>query len=291
MRVESGDITRQLYFMAVDATDLKTFETGLATWTVYRSRNGAAEVAYTTPTIAEIDATNCPGLYAILLDEDTTITAGAAEEQCALRITHTGMAPVTLTFTLFEYLGVSLAKTAQAGAAQTITLASSDSSVDDYYNGWGIDIVGGTGIGQANDITDYVGSSRVATMARAWATQPDNTSIYRKRPGPLPTTVAEIQSGLATSALIGTPVDTDVVADIANIVELMFARAFDATKMSGYTFEEITGFIASAVLGKSSGVAAGSPVYRNLGDTANVVSATASAGDRSAVTLTAASVA
>lgn len=290
MRVESGDITRQLYFMAVDATDLKTPETGLATWTVYRSRNGAAEVAYTTPTIAEIDATNCPGLYAILLDEDTTITAGAAEEQCALRITHSGMAPVTLVFTLFEYLGVTLAKTAQAGAAGTITLASSDSSSDDVYIGWGIDIVGGTGIGQSNDIVTYTGSTRVAGLARNWVTTPDSTSIYRKRPGVLPSTVAEIQSGLATAALIGTPVGADLSADIAAIVEDVFTRAFEATKMSGYTFEEITGFIASAVLGKSSGVAAGSPVYRNLGDSANAVAATASDGDRSAVTLTAGSV-
>lgn len=81
-----------------------------------------------------------------------------------------------------------------------------------------------------------------------------------------------------------------LITDVGAIVEDVFARAFEATKMSGLTFEEIIGLVASAILGKSSGVAAGSPVYRNLGDTANAVASTATDGDRSAVTLTAASV-
>lgn len=68
--------------------------------------------------------------------------------------------------------------TAQAGAATTITLASDASAVDDAYNDYYIKITGGTGEGQARKITDYVGSTKVATVA-TWGTNPDNTSTYK----------------------------------------------------------------------------------------------------------------
>jgi hypothetical protein len=72
--------------------------------------------------------------------------------------------------------------TGQAGASTTITLASTASSTNDFYNGYQIQIVGGAGAGADNDrvITDYVGSTKVATVA-AWdgsLGNPDNTSVY-----------------------------------------------------------------------------------------------------------------
>lgn len=68
--------------------------------------------------------------------------------------------------------------TAQAGASTTITLKASSSSVDDYFNALYITITGGTGSGQIRIITDYVGSTKVATVDRAWSTTPDATSTY-----------------------------------------------------------------------------------------------------------------
>ena len=68
--------------------------------------------------------------------------------------------------------------TAQAGASTTITLKSSSSSTDDYYNGLYITITGGTGAGQVRIIEDYVGSTKVATVDRAWTTTPNSTSTY-----------------------------------------------------------------------------------------------------------------
>jgi hypothetical protein len=74
--------------------------------------------------------------------------------------------------------------TAQAGAASTITLASGASTRDDVYNGCIITTTGGTGSGQTAVITDYVGSTRVATIAcvgttaATWAVTPDNTTTY-----------------------------------------------------------------------------------------------------------------
>lgn len=105
MRIPSGSTDRYIYFVAVDATDYATRETGLSSFTVYRSRNGAAAAAMTTPTINETDATNMPGVYELLLDEDTTLTAGNDTEEICFHITHAGMAPVTRTIELYRPKG------------------------------------------------------------------------------------------------------------------------------------------------------------------------------------------
>lgn len=70
--------------------------------------------------------------------------------------------------------------TAQAGGATTITLDTGASAVDDEYNSDVIEITSGTGSGQTRTITDYVGSTKVATVA-AWSTNPDATSVFEIR--------------------------------------------------------------------------------------------------------------
>ncbi len=102
MRILSGVTDQYCYLVAVDATDLKTRETGFSSWTVYRSRNGAAAVAMTTPTINETDSSNMPGVYELLLDEDMTIEAGNDSEEMVFHITHAGMAPVTRVIELYR---------------------------------------------------------------------------------------------------------------------------------------------------------------------------------------------
>lgn len=102
MRLPSGVVDQYIYFVAVDSTDFATRETGLSSFTVYRSRDGGAAAAMTTPTINETDATNMPGVYELLVDEDTTIAAGNDSEEMVLHITHAGMAPVTRTIELYR---------------------------------------------------------------------------------------------------------------------------------------------------------------------------------------------
>src|SRR6185369_6045180 len=77
-----------------------------------------------------------------------------------------------------EYLN-ELIGTAQAGSSNTITLDGSAHSVEDFYNQSTIEITSGTGSGQLKTITDYVGSTKVATVDTNWATNPDNTSVYK----------------------------------------------------------------------------------------------------------------
>ncbi|MCG8434599.1 MAG: hypothetical protein MJA83_11260 [Gammaproteobacteria bacterium] len=94
MWIKSGVVDQGIYFNAG--------QIGLSSFTVYRSRNNDTPAAMDTPTITEIDAANMPGLYFLLLDEDTTIDAGDLTQEMVLRITHDGMAPIVKTVTLFD---------------------------------------------------------------------------------------------------------------------------------------------------------------------------------------------
>lgn len=102
MKIPSGVIDQYIYFVAVDPTDLKSRETGLSGFGVQRSRDGGAAVAYTTPTVVEISAANMPGVYALLVDEDTTIDAAHDTEEYCVHITHGSMQPVTRTIELYR---------------------------------------------------------------------------------------------------------------------------------------------------------------------------------------------
>src|SRR3990172_4632071 len=102
MRIPSGTLDQVVFFVAVDSTDLKTRETGLTTFTVYRARDIGAATLMTTPTVAELSAANMPGVYSLLLDEDMTIAAGNDSEEMEFHITQAAMAPVTRSIELYR---------------------------------------------------------------------------------------------------------------------------------------------------------------------------------------------
>ena len=74
--------------------------------------------------------------------------------------------------------GVLRQGVAQAGAASTVTLDSAASAVDNFYKGAQVALVAGTGAGQVRSVRSYVGATKVATVGRAWATNPDATSVF-----------------------------------------------------------------------------------------------------------------
>lgn len=76
-------------------------------------------------------------------------------------------------------LTISESGTAQAGGASDITLQAAASSDFNVFVGSKIYIISGTGAGQTNEISAYNGTTKVATVASAWGTQPDSTSVYR----------------------------------------------------------------------------------------------------------------
>ena len=93
LRIASGVTDQFVYFHPGDL--------GLSSFTVYRSRNGAAAVAMTTPTINETDSSNMPGEYELLLDEDMTIGGGNLTEHMVFWITADGMVPQRVEIELF----------------------------------------------------------------------------------------------------------------------------------------------------------------------------------------------
>jgi hypothetical protein len=72
--------------------------------------------------------------------------------------------------------------TAQGGGASAITLATTAPDVDDQLNGSWIRVISGPGVGERRRVSDYVGSTRVATVSAAWGTQPTNASVYATVP-------------------------------------------------------------------------------------------------------------
>lgn len=149
MRFLSGVTDQYIYFVAVDATDLKTRETGLSGFTVYRSRDGGAAAAYTTPTINETDTTNMPGVYELLLDEDMTIAAGNDSEEVCLHITHASMAPVTRTFELYR---------PKITAGETLTVASGNGNA-------AVQSIAANAITAASIATDAIDADAIAAGA------------------------------------------------------------------------------------------------------------------------------
>lgn len=136
--------------------------------------------------------------------------------------------------------------TAQAGAASTITLDAGASAVDGRYVGYGVFLYGGTGggvrgVGQERTIVAYNGTTKVATVAQAWGTNPDNTSKFMLIVQPfanvgmwngtvvatpatagIPDVNAKNVGGTAQSAVdiaarIGAPAGASVSADVAAV--------------------------------------------------------------------------
>ena len=59
-----------------------------------------------------------------------------------------------------------------------ILLSANETSVDDFFVGDEIDLIGGTGLGQRRIIVSYNGTTKVATVDQSWNIIPDATTRY-----------------------------------------------------------------------------------------------------------------
>lgn len=75
-------------------------------------------------------------------------------------------------------LAAAVTGSAQAGSTTTVTLAAGSSTTDNVYNGADIAITSGTGSGQTRNIIAYNGTTKVATVDKAFATAPAAASGY-----------------------------------------------------------------------------------------------------------------
>ena len=93
--------------------------------------------------------------------------------------------------------------TAQAGSTSTtIVLAATASATNDIYNSMTIYISSGTGSGQLKVITDYVGSTKVATVS-TWTTTPAADSVYEVMPAVSITTTEGSGATARCSSVVG----------------------------------------------------------------------------------------
>ena len=147
--------------------------------------------------------------------------------------------------------------TAQAGAAGTITLDASASATDDFYNGALILLTGGTGVGQARFISDYVGATKVASVSPNWATNPAADSTFAILPWGR--TDVAMWLGSAVNALISGRMDSNVQA-MANAVitaAVFAANAIDANAVASDALgalelgADAAAEIADKILGRS----------------------------------------
>lgn len=229
----------------------------------------------------EVDATNQPGVYEIQI-ADARFAVASAKGLHILIHGATNLKPLSLTVDLLAgQAGGPVActsanvlpsgainrssfaadtglqsvrsNTAQTGASGSITLDASASATDDIYNDHWVYATGGTGSGQCRLITDYVGSTKVASVSPNWTTTPDNTTTFAILPR---------SQRLAAAALDSIVIETGVNARQAIAV------------------------IGSKLAGKRSGMATATNVYKGLDNTTTrITETTDSDGNASAVTL------
>lgn len=212
--IKAGTTSYTDYIFVQDSTStVGAGKTGLAfgSVTAYYTRPLAAATSITmaTQTVTgafssggwiEVDATHSPGLYRFDVP-NAVIAAGVT--QATISFTASGAAPVYQKYNLVSYdpndtvrLGLTslpnaafgaaggffsilnVTGTAQAGTANTITLASGSNATDNFYRRQRVILTGGTGAGQSAVIQAYIGSTKVAYIGQSWATAPDNTTTY-----------------------------------------------------------------------------------------------------------------
>jgi hypothetical protein len=243
MRIPSGSLD---LYMNFQATLNGAAVTGLSGFTVARSRNGAAAVAWTTPTIVETSSSLQPGVYALLMDEGTTLDAGHDYEELVVYITKTGMDFVSRTVELVrpkitagETLTVSsglisntTAIASVSGAVGSVTgaVGSVTGAVGSVTGNVGGNVVGSVAsvAGAVGSVAGNVGGNVVGSVASVTAavTLPTIPTDWITANGIAAdaigsselaaSAVTEIQSGLATAAAL-TVVDDFLDTEIADI--------------------------------------------------------------------------
>ena len=91
--IQSGVTTRRVGFRR---------QAGLTGFTVYRSRNGGAAAAMSSPTVTERAVADSESIYWLLLDEDMTVGAGNGTEHMIFQVTASGMQTAVLEVMLYD---------------------------------------------------------------------------------------------------------------------------------------------------------------------------------------------
>lgn len=167
----------------LDQTDGVTAETGLAT--ALDNATTGLRLSKDGGNMADRADATAP-VHDELGEYDVVLGAGDVDTEGVLKISFQNAACLPHWQ---EYMVLSEAAwdakylahpTAQAGAASSITLASGEVTATGYLNGNLVEIVSGTGAGQApRVITSSTITTDVCGISPDWVTNPDATSKYR----------------------------------------------------------------------------------------------------------------
>lgn len=280
MRFQSGITDQYIPFVALDSTDLKTRETGLSSFTVYRSRNGGAATAFTTPTVTELSAANMPGVYALLLDEDMTIDSGNDSEAVVLHITQASMAPVTLMYELYRPIvtaGTTITvangcadadiERLQGSAIATPTVAGVLEVDVTHFNG----SAGTFASGRPEVNTSHIAGSAVSTSSAQIGVNVVNAGGTAWGSG------AITAASIAADAITAAKVASDVSAEIADAVWDEDATGHQTQGTFGQAIGDPvadTNSIYKAVVSDATGATVGVDVVALKAETVNILADT-----------------
>lgn len=160
------------------------------------------------------------GIYYV----DITASEFTFTGDATLKVTSTEGVP---TVVHFEYEPSLESGVATASAATSLTLRSTASAVDDIFNGLEVEIVRGTGQGQCRTIIDYVGSTKVCTTERAWATNPDSSSVYQ---------IKQIGGRMGANGMLQVDIqEVDADANIPTAMQYIYQGGFVSSSVDDST--------------------------------------------------------
>lgn len=208
--------------------------------------------------------------------------------------------------------------TLQSATSTTAVLASGAVTADDLLNGERITIIEGTGVGQSRLISDSVALTDTVTVGHAWTTTPDNTSIYAiqgaevdvraiaEQPATATASVdfddlatilldtGELQTDWTDGGRLDLIIDSILANQSSGVVLTAGERDSVATALldlsdgveTSLTVRQALRLSSSALGAKVSGMSGNAPIFRDVNDLVNRITATTDAdGNRSAVTL------
>lgn len=285
--VQPGSTDVSVRLMALDSSTFAP-ETGIAYNTsgiaLWYQRDRAAKVAITPASLAADTTAHTDGGVRHISDgmfrldvPDAAFAYGV--DTVAIGGSATGMVIPPIEIQITGTLQPLRAGVLAGGGASTATLDAGASSGNGFYGLQQLVIIAGTGAGQARIITDYVGSTKVATVDQAWATNPASGSVYAIFPlgiaGMTSTQVAgAILNATATSydaaGSIGEKINDSGAAATPPTKEEIAAEIFDTPVATGVTYgDKCRGDIA--VLYGVTNVNGADIEYRNKENTKNAV--------------------
>ena len=300
--IQPGSTDISIFLQAVtvadgtNATSIAYNSAGIAVW---YARQGGAKTTITPVTLAALTTAHTDGGLLHVGDgvfrldvPDAAFAAGAST------VVVGGMA-TGIVFERFEaqlkYEASSIrVGTATGGAGSSITLDASASAGTDFYVGCAVQTLAGTGASQSRLITAYNGTTKVATVDRAWATNPASGTLFAILPTPGVTgmTAAEVAAAVLnataasynTASTIGNKINASGAAATPPTTAEIATAILASTVATGITLSDaLRGFMA-VLYGKSS-VSGTTRNFRNMEDTKNAISATVDANNqRTAVT-------